>query len=130
MAMTGEGWGERRERGRRTRRWVIAGSMAAVAAGFAMLLPETAATSTKAWATAAVLVAVLVGGVLSWRYRDELERRRATMLYATIGGAALFLFPLLRIGGPLLGIADPGLAAWSGAVLAGVAVCVVERVRG
>lgn len=125
-------WGERRVARRRRQRWMATGLMAIAAGFFIWLAPASdsqAADAARLISALAFTLFVAVGAFLSWRLRDEVERRQLIEMLAAIGAAAMLLMPLAGMLAPVLHISEPGFFAWLVALAIGIVVRSGQRIR-
>ena len=131
-AMTEGNWGEQRVANRRRQRWTAAAAMAIAAGIFVWLAPANSSPASDAARLTSALAFVIfgaIGGFLSWRLRDEVERRQLIVMLAAIGGAAMLLMPLAGMLAPVFHIGEPGFVAWLAALATGIVVRIGQRVR-
>lgn len=137
-------WGERRvaERTRRRYRrgrW-MAGGLIAFGLGVPFLsgfidgfLHRPHQQQAASWEAPVMVIGFLAValtlGALNWRELDEVERRQAVNVWATIGFVSFLLHPVLEFGQPFLHLADPAKAGWLLPLVAGAAVMLYQRVR-
>lgn len=123
--------GTARTRSRTLHRRVIAGGMMAAGLVYGLLVPHLhGQDGAIALATICFLIAVAIGGLLSWRQRDEVERLEATIAFGASGFSLLFLFPVLRLSPAVMHLKDPMLVLWLACIAIGLTVWIVRRFRG
>lgn len=128
--MTDAQIGTTRTRSRTLHRRVIAGGMMAAGLGYGLVVPRLhGQDGAVAALTVCFLVAVAIGGLMSWRQRDEVERREATIAFGASGFSLLFLFPALRLSHAVVPLQDPMLVLWLACIAIGLAVWTIRRFR-
>lgn len=129
--MTDAQIGTARTRSRTLHRRVIAGGMIAAGLVYGLVAPRLhGQDGAMALLTVCFLVAVAIGGLLSWRQRDEVERREATIAFGASGFSLLFLFPALRLSRAVVQLQDPMLVLWLACTAIGLTVWIIRRFRG
>ncbi len=132
--MTDDHWGERNVARRDRQRWVLKGTMIAVALAFLaaafFLLPAQGADGAHAILMLVFMVAIAGLWLVGWRLIDEVRRRVAINAFAVMGITCLMLMPLAGVAGPLIGLTSPMMAVYIIAVLTMPVSVAVQRIRG
>ncbi|MBY0300599.1 MULTISPECIES: hypothetical protein [Sphingomonas] len=139
------GWGEARMRDRRRRRVrraaaiIVAATvsmialpfLAGVADGFLGRPHRVSVPATEVMATTITFAIVVLGaGIWGWREADEVQRRDALSMWATIGVVGFIGHPLAEQLERALGSGSLADALWWVSLAAGLAVFAWRKARG